>query len=124
MFAIEPEALEAAVPNLLLLPLCEGAIANGASRRPGRARVEIRARRDGLDLRLEVDEAPVRTPPGRPRRAIDDAFVRKTRLRLDLLYPGAHSVDVSDRLGGGHRVAVTVPYSLVSDAPPSARGAA
>jgi two-component system, LytTR family, sensor kinase len=124
VFAIEPEALEAAVPNLVLLPLCEGAIANGASRRPGRARVEIRARRDGLDLRLEVDEAPESDAAGTPAAPIDDAFVRKTRLRLDLLYPGSHSVDVSDRLGGGHRVAVTLPYSLVSDAPPSARGAA
>ena len=101
VFAIEPETLEAAVPNLVLLPLCEGAIANGASRRPGRARVEIRARRDGLDLRLEVDEAPVSDTAGTPSAAIDDAFVRKTRLRLDLLYPGAHAVDVSDRLGGG-----------------------
>ena len=124
VFAIEPEALEAAVPNLVLLPLCEGAIANGASRRPGRARVEIRARRDGLDLRLEVDEAPESDAAGSSSAPIDDAFVRKTRLRLDLLYPGSHRVDVSDRLGGGHRVAVTLPYFLVSDAPPSARGVA
>jgi hypothetical protein len=110
-FAIEPEALDAAVPNLVLLPLCEGAIANGASARPGRARVEIRARRDGLDLRLEVDEMPVPDALGTSVAPIDDAFARKTRLRLDLLYPGAHSVDVHDRLGHGHRVSITLPYS-------------
>ena len=110
-FAIEPDALDAAVPNLVLLPLCEGAIANGASRRPGRARVEIRASRDGLDLHLEIDEAPVPDVSGTFAAPIDDAFVRKTRLRLGLLYPGAHSVDVSDRLGRGHRVTVTLPYS-------------
>jgi two-component system LytT family sensor kinase len=134
-FAIEPEALDAAVPNLVLLPLCEGAIANGASARPGRARVEIRARRDGLDLRLEVDEAPVPDVPGASAAPIDDAFVQKTRLRLDLLYPDAHSIDVSDRLGRGHRVSVTLPYSApwsegtllalpVADAVLSPRGAA
>ena len=112
-YLIEPEALDAAVPNLVLLPLCEGAIANGASRRPGRARVEIRAQRDGHDLRLDVDEAPVPEDPEAFAAAIDDAFVRKTRLRLDLLYPHAHSVDVSDRLGRGHRVSVRIPYSPV-----------
>jgi hypothetical protein len=134
-FAIEPDALDAAVPNLVLLPLCEGAIANGASRRPGRARVEIRARRDGLDLCLEVDEAPVPDASAAAAAPIDDEFVRKTRMRLDLLYPGAHSVDVSDRLGRGHRVSITIPHSAPwsegtplafpgSDAVLSSRGAA
>ena len=70
VFAIEPEALDAAVPNLMLLPLCEGAIANGASVRPGRARVEIRARLDGGEVRIDVREGPrrprpARAPPGR-----------------------------------------------------------
>ena len=134
-FAIEPEALDAAVPNLILLPLCEGAIANGASARPGRARVEIRARREGVDLRLEVDESPVPDVVGSSTAPIDDAFVRKTRMRLDLLYADAHSIDVSDRLGRGHSVAVTLPYSAPwseatplalpgSDAVRSRRGAA
>ena len=123
-FAIEPEALDAAVPSLVLLPLCEGAIANGASVRPGRARVEIRARRDGIELRLDVDETPVPVSSVTSSSPIDDAFVRKTRLRLGLLYPGAHSVDVSDRLGRGHRVSVTLPYSPVSDAVLPSRGAA
>ena len=86
-FAIEPEALDAAVPNLLLLPLVEGAIANGVSVRPGGARVGILARLEPDTLRLEVRAAPfdAARDAGVP---IDDAFVRKTKLRLDLLYPG------------------------------------
>jgi len=115
-FAIEPDALDAAVPNLILLPLCESAIANGASNRPGRARVEIRARRDGVDLRLEVDEAPVPDACVTSAAPIDDAFVQTIRMRLAPLYPGPHSVDVSHRLGRSHPLSVTLPYSPVSDA--------
>ena len=111
VFAIEPEALDAAVPNLILLPLVEGAIANGVSVRPGGARVEIHARLEPDALRLEVRERR-RSTPARLRPApIDDSFVRKTRLRLELLYPGRHAIAISDRLEKGHEVLVTLPLS-------------
>jgi two-component system LytT family sensor kinase len=124
VFAIEPEALDAAVPNLFLLPLCESAIANGASVRPGKARVDIRARLEEGSIRIEVHEAagdPLDVPAAVP---IDDSFVRKTTRRLELLYPGRHAVSISDKLERGHEVSVTLPYSPVSDAALPAKGAA
>ena len=124
VFAIEPEALDAAVPNLVLLPLCESAIANGVSVRPGRARVEIRARLVEDFVRIEIHEAagdPGEVPAAVP---IDDSFVRKTTLRLDLLYPGRHAVAISDKLEKGHEVSLTLPYSPVPEAAPAAKGAA
>lgn len=124
VFAIEPEALDAAVPNLVLLPLCESAIANGVSVRPGKARVEIRARLEEGCVRIEVHEAsgdPLELPAAVP---IDDSFVRRTTLRLELLYPGRHAVAICDKLEKGHEVSVTLPYSPVSEAALPAQGAA
>jgi hypothetical protein len=123
-FEIEPEALDAAVPNLILLPLIESAIANGVSLRPGRARVVIRASPDAGTLRLEVGEAaadPAEVPSAVP---IDDSFVRRTKMRLHLLYGEAHEVVISDRLEKGHDVRITLPFSEIADARAEVPGAA
>jgi len=45
-FEIDPETLEARVPNLLLQPLVENAIRHGVSRRAGSGRVNVRAWRE------------------------------------------------------------------------------
>lgn len=110
-YAVEPEALDAAVPNLILLPLAESAIANGISLRPGRATIEIRAWPENGELRLEVHEEAAEPRGGSARETypIDDSFVRKTKLRLELLYPGRHLVAISDRLDKGHEVSITLP---------------
>ena len=42
---------------------------------------------------------------------LDDSFVRKTKMRLELLYPGQHLVALSDRLEKGHEVQLTIPLS-------------
>jgi len=108
-FDIQPEALDAAVPNLLLLPLVEGAIASGVMGRTGGVRVEIFARLEPDTLRLEVHAATADL--SQPPASIEDSFVQRTRMRLDLLYPGLHAVAVSDRLGNRQAVLVTLPLS-------------
>jgi LytS/YehU family sensor histidine kinase len=65
----------------------------------------------------DPDEAPSAVP-------IDDSFVRKTKLRLELLYPQRHGITISDKLEKGHEVTLTLPYSPVSDAVLLAEGAA
>jgi two-component system LytT family sensor kinase len=104
-FEIEEVALDAAVPSLLLLPLVEGAIASGHA---GGARVGILARLEPDTLRLEVRAAPF--DPARAPTPIDEAFIQKTKLRLDLLFPGLHAVAVSER-PEGQTVLVTLPLS-------------
>ena len=124
VFSVEADAFDAAVPNLLLLPLCESAIANGASVRPGGARVEVLARVENDELVVEVREEPAEGPSAAEPAPIDDAFVRRTRLRLQLLYPGNHAITVSDRLEKGHAVTVRLPYAPVSGAQLTVEGAA
>ncbi|HTR02438.1 MAG TPA: histidine kinase [Thermoanaerobaculia bacterium] len=124
VFAIAPEALDAAVPNLVLLPLCEGAIANGASARAGRARVVLRARVESDALHVEVDESPAGPSYGASPAPLDDSFIRRTKRRLELLYPAAHGVAISDKLEKGHEVALWLPYAPLSESTLPAEGAA
>jgi len=100
------------VPNLILLPLAESAIANGISVRSGRAAIEIRAWSENGELRLDVRETAIEeaTPPklfGAP--PVDQSFVTKTRLRPELLYPGRHLIGMSERREDGHEVSITLP---------------
>jgi signal transduction histidine kinase len=53
-FDIEPDALDALLPTLLLQPLVENAIKHGVSKRVGPGHIEIRARQDHDKLRIEV----------------------------------------------------------------------
>jgi two-component system, LytTR family, sensor kinase len=122
-FAIAPEVLDSAVPNLILLPLVESAIANGVSVRPGRARVEIRAFPEDESLHIEVHETAADSTDAPAAAPIDDSFVRKTKMRLELLYPDRHGVTISDRLEKGYEVRITLPLSEIA-APPAVEGAA
>ncbi len=117
-FSIAPEALDSAVPNLVLLPLAESAIANGISVRPGRAAIEIRAWPDDAGLHLEVHESALDPGEVPAATAIDDSFVRKTKLRLELLYPDRHRIAISDRLEKGHDVTITLPLEPIVAARP------
>lgn len=110
-FAIDPGALEAAVPNLILLPLIESAIANGVSVRPGHSRIAIHARPDADELRVTVEETPAETVEPPIAVDLDDSFFRKTKLRLELLYPGQYLIAISDKLEKGHEVQLTIPLS-------------
>jgi hypothetical protein len=123
-YAVAPEVLHAPVPNLMLLPLAESAISNGISLRSGRAAIEIRAWPENGELRLEVREEALSagsSPAGRAVAEFDQSFVQKTKLRLQLLYPGRHLVGVSERRADGHEVSLTLP--LEEAAPPAAAGA-
>src|ERR1044072_1276244 len=53
---IEPETLDAMVPNLILQPIAENAIRHGIISRISPGRIEIRARRSDDTLRLQVKD--------------------------------------------------------------------
>jgi hypothetical protein len=124
-FDVAADAADAAVPALLLLPLCEGAIANGPGRRAGRARISVRARTEEDALRLEVEESPVEPLAATGGSgSFDDSFARRTRERLELLYPGGRGLAISPDAGGGHRVALWLPHAPATAPTLSIRGAA
>jgi signal transduction histidine kinase len=102
------DAGAALVPTFMLQPLVENAVRHGISRRPGRARIEVRAERTGDALQLAVrDTGEGLDTPGPPREGIG---LSNTRARLTELYGGAASLSLENAPGGGACVRVSLPY--------------
>jgi two-component system, LytTR family, sensor kinase len=121
-FTLAPETLPAAVPSLVLMPLIESAVANGVERRSGRSRVEVRSETRGDVLTLRVAERGADASSRRERAPLDETFVEKARRRMELLYPGAHSVSVEDS-DDGHSLSLAIPFTEESGSRATAVGA-
>jgi two-component system, LytTR family, sensor kinase len=123
--AIEPETLDARVPNLILQPIVENAIRHGVVARRGDGRVEIRSTRDDGRLRLQVsDNGPgLRAEEGREPRPSHGLGFALTRARLERLYESDQRFSLSDAGGGGLRVTLEIPFTT-SEPGSEARAAA
>jgi two-component system, LytTR family, sensor kinase len=105
---LEPRALDALVPSLLLQPLLENAMRHGVSARDGRCRLRLTVRTQGNRLAIEVRDAgpgmdPV-TTAGAP-----GVGLRNTSERLKYLYGTDHRFDLKALDGGGLVVAIDLP---------------
>ena len=105
---VDLDTLDAAVPNLVLQPLVENALRHGIGPKIGGGRVDIIARRDGQDLRLEVRDNGV--------GLTNDAFhkgvgLTNTRSRLEHLYGDRYRFECNTPPGGGLLVTVVIPFS-------------
>ena len=108
---IEPAALDALVPNLILQPIVENALEHGASRAEGDGVVEIGARQDDGSLVLTVrDNGP---GVGAQREGIG---LSNTRARLAALYGAAAGVTLDGAATGGALATIVLPYHTVSNA--------
>jgi len=108
---IDPAAMDAAVPNLLLQPLVENAIRYGIAPRAEPGRIEIRARRDNGFVRLDV----VDDGPGLQARAAPGIGLGNTRARLERLYGADQRLELANGPDGGLRVTITLPFQAMKD---------
>lgn len=112
---LEPAALGALVPPLILQPIVENALKHGIARRTGPAFLEITARHVGSQLELTVKDSGegVASRHGRPPR--DGVGLSNTKARLEQLYgAGAYSVELSNEPSGGARARVVLPWHLTA----------
>ncbi len=112
---MEPEALEARVPHLILQPLVENAIRHGIAPRVEGGNLSIEARVEGERLLLSVADDGVGL--GNARTAGEGVGLGNTRSRLERLYGAAASLELKERPGGGVRVEVTLPLERVAHSP-------
>lgn len=105
---VEPDALDARVPNLLLQPLLENAIRHGVESlsRPGR--IELRAWREGNRLCLEVSDNGEGVAAGQVVRP--GVGLSNTRSRLRHLYGDRQTFRLRRRPEGGLTVSITLPF--------------
>ena len=107
---IQPDAMEALVPFMILQPLVENAIQHGISQQVGAATIAIKCHRQGDTLRLQVcDTGPgfgVDVRPSR-RRGIG---LSNTEARLEQLYGRRHTIEYGTTEMVGATVTISLPF--------------
>jgi signal transduction histidine kinase len=115
---VDPETLDAAVPNLLLQPLVENAIRHGIAQKVGGGRVEIAARRQGSDLVLVVRD----TGPGLSAATLTalntGVGLTNTRSRLQHMFGDRHRFEFHEPPDGGLAVRIAIPFVVVPESRP------
>ncbi len=105
---IEERTLPAAVPSLILQPLVENSIQHGIGQCPDGGSIQVRARRTGDTVVLEVEDDGAGLPED-PWSG-DGIGLRNIRERLTQLYPGTHSLSLRAASPRGTLATVTLPY--------------
>jgi two-component system, LytTR family, sensor kinase len=109
-YDIEPETLDAQVPNLILQPLVENSVRHAVAVRIEQGLIEIRARRVGTNLELSVRD----NGPGLPKRpgsqTAKGVGLANTRSRLEHLYGASQQLSLDEPPGGGLVVTVMLPF--------------
>jgi hypothetical protein len=123
-FEIDPEALDVAVPYLLLQPLVENSIRHGIAPRRQGGRLVVRVQLERAVLSLEVIDDGPGLPAGWPavngRQGIGLA---NTRARLEQTFGPAHSFELREPNGGGLCVAIRIPVRPTVDGEAAAQEA-
>jgi signal transduction histidine kinase len=117
---IDPVALDAAVPNLLLQPLVENAVKHGIAPKIGGGRIEVIATKEDHQLRLIVRD----NGAGMSLQALN-AFnlgvgLSNTRARLEHLYGDQHTFKFETPADGGLAVTIAIPFVQQADSEPAA----
>jgi signal transduction histidine kinase len=119
--SVEPDALDALVPNLVLQPLVENAIRHGIGRRAAAGKLDIRAARRGDALELVVqDDGPgldqdsdTVTPATGIPLSSGGIGLRNTASRLHQLYGERGTLGLESPPEGGAIARVTLPFRTV-----------
>ena len=108
---VEPGALGACVPNMILQPIVENAVRHGIAPRSRGGRIEIGARREDQLLHLVVSDDGRGTDEGvEALTGKGGVGLSNTRERLARLYDGRHSFGLRSSAGRGMTVTITIPY--------------
>jgi sensor histidine kinase YesM len=115
VFDVQPGTLDALVPNLVLQPLVENAIKHGIGPRPTPGRIEVRSRRVGSLLELEVNDNGVGLSAARLTDFNRGVGLANTRSRLQHLYGSSHRFEFRQPPAGGLSVLIAIPLVEIPD---------
>ena len=111
---IEPDTLEALVPNLILQPLAENAIRHGIARQVSAGTVRINARIQSGLLQINIDDdGPGLTAEADPEGS--GIGLRNTRDRLERLYGDEYKFEVRNRASRGVEVMLLIPLRFAAE---------
>lgn len=107
--SVDPEAMEARIPNLLLQPLVENAIVHGVAPKPGPGSVSIGGcvRNGNLHLEVRDDGMGFEASGDRTREGIG---LSNTRERITKIYGTSGQLSLRSARGRGVSVAIVIPF--------------
>jgi hypothetical protein len=103
---IDPHALTAMIPNLILQPIVENAVRHGVARQTSPGHISIRARRQGARLIMNVED----NGPGLKANSNGSGIgLSNTRARLEQFYGSDFSFQIANSAERGASVTLDVP---------------
>jgi len=112
---IDPHALDASVPNMILQPLVENALRHGLAPLACGGQVLIQATRDNASLLLLVSDDGVGLSGG-DGEIKEGVGLSNTRARLRHLYGAAHQFEMQGASDQGLTLRMTIPYRRFAEA--------
>jgi two-component system, LytTR family, sensor kinase len=115
---VEPETLDAIVPNLILQPLVENAIRHAIEPQATGGNIELRCARSNGSLCLQVSDNGQGPKPrmSDSAQAANSARERiglsNTRQRLQKLYGERQSFELVENPSGGMTASIVIPFRL------------
>jgi two-component sensor histidine kinase len=111
---IEPAALDASVPALILQPLVENSVRHGIEPRETGGTIFIRAQREETSLQFEIRDDGEGLKAGQLTALREGVGLSNTKARLQELYGEAHRFQITPNAEGGLTVAVELPWHMAS----------
>ncbi len=116
--AIEPEALDAMVPSMILQPLVENAIRHGISPKIEGGTVTLRAVRRQGRVTIEISDDGVGIAPEKLREIYKSGIgITNVRERLKVLYGEDFAMKIESQPGRGTTVHCEFPELVVAESP-------
>lgn len=109
-FNIDPAALDALVPNMILQPLVENAVRHGIANKVENGEISISARRRGGDLLLKVADNGVGLSPSGVLSMKQGVGLASTKGRLERLYGVGQALHLEAPDTGGFVARIAVPF--------------
>jgi two-component system LytT family sensor kinase len=108
--AVDPDAIDAQVPSLILQPMVENAMHHGIEPNSRTGRIEVKGSRREDKLILSISDNGTGMPEGGFAR--QGIGVANTRARLAELYGADQKFEMANRPEGGLCVSITIPFSV------------
>jgi two-component system LytT family sensor kinase len=112
---VEPDAMKAMVPNLLLQPLLENALRHGLGRSVEAGWIKILANRQNDSLLITVSDNGAGLPNHWQLAGSTGIGLANTVARLQQLYGDHHRFDIHNRDEGGVEVEVVIPFRATAE---------
>lgn len=108
---VEPAALSASVPYLILQPLVENAIKHGIAPRAENGVIDISAARDNGQVQLKVRDNGRGLGSNTAGELIKGIGLSNTEARLQQLYGHNYDFEMKNADGGGLEVTISIPFA-------------